>query len=137
MKDELLRLAAICEQADGSDRELDTLIHFATTAKWIGRIPTWPPTKISRPAMETGLAMHIEGDGYFYGDDVPMLTASLDAALTLVLEGLVWSVDGPDSSKARVTKLLDGHTFTVLAATPALAICATALKARASMENPQ
>src|SRR3546814_17892815 len=89
---DLATLADKIERLTGPDRELDTLIHFSINRKWIGRIPTWPPTKIERPAMERGLAMHIEGDGYFYGDDVPHYTARLDAAMTLVLAGMSWSV---------------------------------------------
>src|SRR3546814_1218729 len=76
--------------------------------KWIGRIPTWPPTKIERPAMERGLAMHIEGDGYFYGDDVPHYTASLDAAMTLVPEGMSWSVTDP--ANADGSRSVFGHS---------------------------
>src|SRR3546814_7746874 len=76
--------------------------------KWIGRMPTWPPTKSERPAMERGLAMHIEGDGYFYGDDVPHYTASLDAAMTLVLEGMSWSVTDP--ANADGSRSVFGHS---------------------------
>src|SRR3546814_19570273 len=96
---DLATLADKIERLTGPDRELDTLIHFSINRKWIGRIPTWPPTKIERPAMERGLAMHIEGDGYFYGDDVPHYTASLDAAMTLEI--------GRASLRERVCKYVE------------------------------
>jgi hypothetical protein len=56
-------------------------------------------------------------------------TASLDGAVTLVPEGAQWTltVDGP-----RFLAHVSG--FTATAATPALALCSAALRARASQE---
>ena len=64
--------------------------------------------------------------------NVPHCTGSLDTALTLVPEGMFWSVDSSgsafvcdlDSEKQR------GSVRTGDAATPAIAICIAALKAR-------
>src|SRR3546814_4993687 len=92
-------------------------------------------------AMERGLAMHIEGDGYFYGDDVPHYTASLDAAMTLVPEGMSWSVTDP--ANADGSRSVFGHSSRChasvegspnehdYAATPALALTAAAQIRRA------
>lgn len=151
-KEQLLALAERVEQATGPDRELDALSHFLTNRKWIGRIPTWPPAKIGRPAMEDGLTMHIEGDGYFYGDEVPLYTASLDAAMSLVpadhmklldLE-LSWEPADPAVHPACSVRWYppfkegpDWHALVVSGRTPALALTAAALCARAhALEVP-
>lgn len=125
---DLMRLAEAVERMTVPCREMDTLIHFLTNRKWIGRIPTWPPTKIERPAMESGLVMHIEGDGYFYGDDVLAYTASLDAALTLVPSGWQWMVKDFQGAAPAVAVLGDG-LIVRNGATPALALAAACLSA--------
>lgn len=65
--------------------------------------------------------------------DCPHYTTSLDAALTLVPEGREWSVtylwDG------RCGGTCDGHHADFKGATPALALCIAALKARQAMEG--
>jgi len=141
----LIALAERCEAAIGPDRELDALIYFSTTAKWSGRIPSWPPTSIEdRGALDTGY-MVIQGSGYFYGDIVPAYCASLDAAMTLVPEG--WHLQLSDWSEPALCEL--GPWMAILsppgirtgmetiifrtrcqhAATPALALCAASLRA--------
>lgn len=140
--DELEALAVRVESLTGPDREVDCLAHFLTDGKWVGRIPTWPPTKISRPSMERGLTMHIEGDAYFYGDEVPPYTASIDAAMTLVPEGWHCGMGrdgnnhGPTRSWAWVRYPVSApcnwkETGTVWAmGQPALALTAASLRAR-------
>lgn len=74
---------------------------------------------------------------------VPNYTASLDAAMSLVPEGALWAVANcgieckePEFSKASAAC---GHpdqpTEPVEASTPALALCAAALRARAAQEK--
>lgn len=110
-KERLVELAERCEAATGPDRELDYLI-----AKAIG--------------------------GYRFGDALhgamSRFTESLDAAMSLVPEGLCWRLGVNGNPKA---KLLGGSAAAILgddfgtdiskagAATPALALCAAALRA--------
>lgn len=114
---DLLRLAELCEKAEGADRNLDAMIHHAVKA----------------------------GVGVGYYQDAPDFTGSLDAAMTLVPEehmacvtntgGLQNNADKPIPGKggALVAPLSDlAAPITIDAATPALALCAAALRARAS-----
>lgn len=116
---ELLELAERCEKAEGPDRELDRLIGATIYQLEVGR---------TVPGIE--------------GCYSPEYTASLDAALTLAPEGWpvfhlfnchlgpdrwIWEADlAPQRSYADI---LRGQ-----AATPALALCAASLRARASLE---
>jgi hypothetical protein len=126
----LLALAERCEKAEGPDRELDAAI-----------------------APLTGLTVVDEGHpiGRMCYDDIgaahlmPRYTASLDAAMTLVPESWGWMVSQPNA-KALSSGLLKERTpvmgevqygcdqrYAVAAATPALALCAAALRARAAI----
>jgi hypothetical protein len=120
---ELLKLAKRCEKATGPDRELDAMI-----AETIGE----------KHGRETGWC-NSENDDYYVIDECAALyTASLDAAMTLVPEGwgqfdvdatapelgIDWTLHGPERREAKGT-----------AAAPALALCAAALRARASGET--
>lgn len=115
MSGELMALAERVEALTGPDREVDALIAGteAATAIW-----------------------HSE-------DETPLYTASLDAAMTLVPEGwyvhrlhqwvadnFTWSCDlaKKDMRLARPVSVED-------CATPALALCAAALRARAHTEG--
>jgi len=84
--------------------------------------------------------------------DPPLWTASLDAAMTLVPEGWNWMAGNRDQPKARAYVNNGELAFTgvaarrnparqwfeVVAATPALALCSAALRARAALtpSNP-
>lgn len=58
-------------------------------------------------------------------------TASIDAALTLVPEGHdKWAVSGRNAAVVQSNSKAVTHTNWTYAATPALALCAAALKAR-------
>lgn len=117
---ELLELAERCKKATGPDRELD-----AEIAKSLG----WPNV---RYYSANGGIFSKENDEM---RPVPEWTASIDAALTLVPEG--WAVLLAFSEQRSVC---DVHTNPLgqegtwpahsTAATPALALCAAALKAR-------
>jgi hypothetical protein len=105
----LLELAERCEQASGPDRELDLDI-----------------TEALDLAGRAALSL------------VPF-TASLNAAMTLVPEGCSWSLH-KHNSYSRAGVFVDdgrdpGHYCD--AATPALALCAAALRARAAMGDAQ
>jgi hypothetical protein len=74
---------------------------------------------------------------YNCGMRPPHYTTSLDAALTLVLQGCVWEISKTDSAahprvfySARVED--DEYSVVTNAATPALALCIASLKARGS-----
>jgi hypothetical protein len=107
-----LELAERCEKATGEDLELDLAIGDA--------VGTWPakPNTFKFPRR---------------------YSRSLDAAMTLVPEGLIWAVTNcgaedrliPDMSVASaVVGKADDPSKPSVAATPALALCAAALRAR-------
>lgn len=108
-KQTLLDLAKWCEEAGEPSRDLDCDIYAALD---------------NRPAEFSDL------------HEAPDYTASLDAAMTLVPEGLFWTVDnspsahiislGPQGEK-QLRAVSDAET-------PALALTATALRALAAME---
>lgn len=122
----LIELAEQCEKACGADREIDLRIQMATN-------PEWAPIK------ENEVNFHVRYGGH------PRFSASLDAAMSLVPEsaglgierywnqhGEVWSAEirtggVPDNPR----KVFDCYD----AATPALALCAAALRARAQQEQ--
>ncbi len=102
---ELLKLAALCEQADGPSLDLDHAIH----------------------------------DLFPDGDGAPLYTRSLDAAMTLVPEGWAYKIGRtwcelwPVSSELTDEQWPEGwdDDRQHIAATPALALCAAVLRARA------
>lgn len=119
---DLMELAAKCEAAAGPDRELDSAIVLALFDVDRGAKGGWCDAR--------GTVPH----PWNY-------TASLDAAMTLVPEGCVLAVtncdaDGkrPDFAKASaiVARDPDGQVGPTVAATMPLALCAAALRARAS-----
>lgn len=138
--DELIALAERCEAATGPDRELDCLTHcavngwevryeglniFADMGPTMSRILVgWlDPGKVQRNFSMTSNSM------------ARPYTASLDAALTLVPTD--WHVDlrGVNRSwGAFLNATADGQfgEASATAATPALALCAAALRARAN-----
>jgi hypothetical protein len=129
MRENLLKLAERCEQATGPDRELDALIAgregalVADTRDCDGNSVTcvWPGGKFR------------SGEWFI----LPAYTASLDAAMMLVPEDHnlnVWTHRTKESTAgASVTHNEDGKGPTVFkCATPVLALCAAALRARAA-----
>lgn len=102
-------LAVRCEAAEAADRNLDAMIHFAIT----------------------------NGVGCGMAQDAPAYSASIDAALQLVPEG--WARGFTDRRTVPGMKVnaqcwtsADRSTVHGDAATPALALCAAALRARAN-----
>jgi hypothetical protein len=106
-------LAERCEKATGFDRDLEGAIHAAAVRD---QETYWGPVYDKRVR-----------------NPIPHYTASLDAAMTLVPEGadVAWQSHGGPGPMALVTP---NERFT-RAATPALALCAAALRAIASQET--
>jgi hypothetical protein len=122
---QLLALAERCEAAEGPDRELDALIHI-------------PECREGQGLRVSGgdVSWLIEGRVRAWGGHIPAYTASLDAAKTLVPEEHVWAVEhAPDGNGAWCYDKEVRFPGPSLATTPALALAAAALKARAAMET--
>lgn len=111
---DLIKLAERCEQATGPDRELECRI-------WIAFQPfDFQTARLVVEDLEQWVA--------------PRYTASIDAALTLVPEGCLWELNqwaNGASAECATTKPYEPQGRRA-AATPALALCAAALRARAS-----
>lgn len=117
----LVELAELCEKASGPDRELYAMIYDAVYGGECLYDPKW----------ETWITPG--------GMNVPAFTASLDAALTLVPEGWDWASGsgqfGGHAFMRRVTSVGEPPAISSDAATPALALCAAALRARATQDG--
>ncbi len=126
-RDMLLRLAERVEAASGPDRELD---------KSILRLIDQPRVQyMERSAAEMRDALRDRGLWEARGHTVeehcntsPRYTASLDAGMTLVGDDC-WRVEDPPLAGPRAF-VGDAEGY---AATPALALCAASLRARAAM----
>lgn len=129
---ELLALAERCEAATGPDRAIDFAIFRTLHPEYAG--PEWKEF--------AGGLRHVND-----GSDIRCVppasltpsqwTASLDAALTLVPEGWDWCLSRgtgePAVASMSPTDRVGGPCVT--GATPALALCAAALRARAAKEG--
>lgn len=128
---ELLALADRAEWAEGADRELDAEIAVAVYG---GEI-VWKTANYIMdpyPARRYPSAAHVGG---YCNGHIPAFTTSLDAALSLVPEGWGWQMRRSHHGKRAVCYLWNGcgvWSPTVVAATPALALVAAALRARAA-----
>jgi hypothetical protein len=131
----LLELAERCEKAEGRDRVLDGDIADA-----LDLAPGWAGERLS------GLNQATWSTGRDYWD-APAFTRSLDAALTLVPEGLEWELLAYDAKRdprfgrfqARIMLLTYtedpeelGPQAIANGTAPALALTAAALRARAA-----
>ena len=110
-------LADKIEAAEGPDRELDKRIVLALYPEAI--------VDFYCQGDDEPVVFHAEPLVRQKGE-LPTYTASLDAAMTLVPEGMKWSVSTfrPKRATAQVSNRCR------IAATPALALCAAALRAR-------
>lgn len=136
MKEELLKLAERVEALRGPDWEVDKLI--AVLNGWCLH-----PSNRQRDdsaQSDTGYTCLDCGadswgntgpTGQKRSASLPAYTGSLDAAMTLVPEGCEWAVNWGGNSVAEVNILPDGPLFKGYADTPALALCAAALRALA------
>jgi hypothetical protein len=140
----LLELAERCEKATGPDRELDAML--AVAVDFVAENSN-PPSARSLHSDYGGSNSYADIGAHW--PRLPRYTASLDAAMTLVPDGCLATVrqlwDGPErhgyaivSTYSDDAEECDGKfhldDYTGLAATPALALCAAALKARAEIE---
>ncbi|WP_116970797.1 hypothetical protein [Blastomonas sp. UPD001] len=106
-------LAARIERAEGPDRALDCLVHEV-----IGNVVD-----------------HVYAEMHS-AEETPFYTASIDAAMQLVPPDREWSIEGytcsgvrPDHVRASAWVLGSPRVF---AATPAIALCAAAIRARSA-----
>ena len=136
---DLMELAERVEALSGPNHEIDSLIGAAVGLKY----------RILRDGSGRGKGMEWLEDGHgveTWAPHAPRYTASLDAAMTLVPEGCGWLTGWgqtrPDEPMggARITRnarfvgYRENYDEIAVgeAATPALALCAAALRARAS-----
>ena len=142
MREELLKLAERVEQLSGPDREVDALI-------WLEVTPgaTRKETRFIHKASGKEQIIDETRDASRRLIIVPHYTASLDAAMTLVpktmsLVDLTLSWEPPEPEvfpacsitwypAAVIHNGKDWHALTASGATPALALCAAALRALA------
>lgn len=132
MKEELLKLAERVEALSGPDREVEARIWCALNGKkYVGHWREYdgPNTRVEyiEPPKRTPLASSTVALRW---------TASLDAAMTLVPKGWAWSVldrrtTGYSKPNGQCWTKEDRSTLHGDAATPALALCAAALRALA------
>jgi hypothetical protein len=108
---DLLALAARVEAAKGVDRELDRRIDHIR----------WP---VPQPAFHLELSLRDRWD-------VPAFTASLDAAASLVPDGMCWSVTRKESGLCVACVWRGPAMCSKAMPTPALALTAAALRAMA------
>lgn len=122
-KSDLLKLAERGEALSGPDTEVDSAIVLALFP--VMRVPSSSPNG---------------QDGWYDSDRIFVnkswhFTGSLDAAMTLVPEGCEWAVNWGGNSVAEVNILPDGPLFKGYADTPALALCAAALRSLAKEDS--
>lgn len=130
MSAELNELAAKVEALSGPDRRVDCAI-FATV---------YPDKFGDSAAMYARIDWTRNRADWMWLRDLgmPAYTASIDAAMTLVTEGLAWSLNGGDPSCLDSAEIgpvpargaLLNPQWTADGATPALALTAAALRAR-------
>jgi len=148
-------------EAEGPSRELDAEIAFDLFAKPVGQKGDGGPSGYlwpeDNPSWSFGLRFPGRDRDWFFRDRkpdddeclliwrddawvkmnalrVPHFTASLDAALSLVPEGMRWCVDTCDGRPRCFVEPphpYPGQPWWGNASTPALALCAAALRARA------
>jgi hypothetical protein len=136
----LLELAARCEQATGPDRELDGAIAALCFGAEVQRVTIGPDHRREEiVTIDRSSAAPLSRP-------VTPYTASLDAAMMLVPSAFYWSAgtiaqdgyehyDDMDFAWAQaVHRRRSDHIDCEYAATPALALCSAALKARANRE---
>lgn len=152
MSDELLRLADRIEAASGPSRELDASIAWATGRFdrfkiGMGDYMTVALQGVNNAGMAEVHVISPSGGRISYSDDPPHYSGSLDAAMTLVPKGWNWGASlraHQDDAQAWAENGKSAFVgtgfrpnperqwFDTVAATPALALCAASLRARAS-----
>ena len=123
----LLALAERVEAATGADRELDAQV-------WLACVPGTTRNELCyiHKASSRECVIDETRDANRRLIIVPYYTASLDAAMSLVPSGYEWSVNWCGNSVANVSEIgVDYPVHCGGAATPALALTAACLRARA------
>lgn len=124
---QLQELIARLGKATGPDLKLDAAIKVAANTR-----PDWA-VKVKEPLVQDGIFVKVGKSGPSLV--VEPYTASIDAALTLVPEGMDYDlsfVDGVHSACLGERGTFDAD-IDVRGATPAIALCIAALKARAAL----
>jgi hypothetical protein len=129
---ELEALAERCEQATGPDKRIDLTI-FATLHP-----DEFADAAEARQYASTSYQREMNNADWYYISTIglPRYTTSLDAAMTLVPEGWAWSLNSGAQGECFARVSPKSRLTVVDAATPALAFCAAALRARASQDTP-
>lgn len=126
-------LIAQIEAASGPDRELDAQMSAACRVgaarwEWANNYPEW----LARPDGR----VELEKNGPSFA--APALTGSIDAAMTLVPEECEWRLDSHYNLAGVFAYPVDPESgpycveYAGESSTPALALCAAALRARAA-----
>lgn len=116
-REQLLELAERCEKTTGPKRELDEAI---------------------RLLVERNIVVGLDLAGGYVPPSTPRYTESLDAAMQLVPEGWAWMAGCAPEARFFATLAptdesgIEAEDIDTAAATPALALCAAALRARAA-----
>lgn len=123
-KDALLELASRCEKATGPDRDIDCHIHVEMFVD-----------KENAGCIDIGhgyVGWHPLDGPYVSAVEPLRYTASIDAAMSLVPEGFGYVL-----TPGKVALIPDGKgpDFRSDAATPALALCAAALRAQTGAQG--
>jgi len=124
---DLMELASRVAAREGPDRELDALIGVAVAGYFLGE-PRYPSAE-RRYGYVDKEGCRVEPGNGAADRLIPLYTASLDAAMTLVPEEYGFQVDGYKREWWASLSAEDG--FNASARTPALALTAAALRARA------
>ena len=133
-RETLLALADRTEKATGPDRELDVEIWLAVNHPDY-RFPCPVLNRVPSDYQEALSRHRWDGGGGHYAWLSP--TTSLDAAMSLVPEGWDWMRWSPGSMvviRPHANGKMFADTIEAKAATPALALCAAALRARATLD---
>ena len=127
----LEELAARCEAAMGADRELDARIRaalYAPEGATIERSPINGAWCVYSGTDRSGRPRLFYPSGHVSNEHWSgAYTTSIDAALTLVPKGAEWTIQ---NNKPKPMAIVTGTDRYVCATTPALALCAAALRAR-------
>lgn len=121
----LLKLAEECEAAAGPDRRLDCFIHVETIRTSDGVFSEVPPGPWKETRWFYNPVPSVDWIGYDLLNIAPHYTASLDAAVSLVPDKMDWAIGSSGGKRRKSSE----------SATPALALCAAALRALAK-EKP-
>jgi hypothetical protein len=118
---ELLRIAGLCEKGTGPDRHLDALIWCTLNRRTLD-------------AIDSSGFDYLNESGRVCWQDRIDYTASLDAAASLVPEGMSWRIEcwRGDRPEAIARVLSDGLLVVATARSPELALSSAALKAVAA-----